>query len=263
MSRSSPATSAGRSGVVAAVRESQSTVVIRLSLLRVSRFVHPQEARWRSVGPLAAATRTYATRPEQATPTASPRSRSTGPRCATPSGRRRCSSSRTPSTHARDDVEVGVIILTGEGDRRPSARAATSASAATTATSATTRSPSRHRPAQRARPADPDPPPAQAGRRDGRRLRDRRRPRAARRLRPHDRRRQRPLRPDRAEGRQLRRRLRRRLPGAHRRPEEGARDLVPVPPVRRPAGARHGPRQHGRAARRARGRDRRSGAARC
>ena len=46
------------------------------------------------------------------------------------------------------------------------------------------------------------------------------------------------------------------LHGAHRRPEEGARDLVPVPPVRRPAGARHGPRQHRGAARRARGRDR-------
>ena len=39
------------------------------------------------------------------------------------------------------------------------------------------------------------------------------------------------------------------VPGAHRRPEEGARDLVPVPPVRRAAGARHGPREHGRAAR--------------
>ena len=45
------------------------------------------------------------------------------------------------------------------------------------------------------------------------------------------------------------------LPRAHRRPQEGARDLVPVPPVRRAGGARHGPRQHGRPARRARGRD--------
>ena len=34
------------------------------------------------------------------------------------------------------------------------------------------------------------------------------------------------------------------LHGAHRRPEEGARDLVPLPPVRRAAGARDGPRQH-------------------
>ena len=41
------------------------------------------------------------------------------------------------------------------------------------------------------------------------------------------------------------------------RAEEGARDLVPVPPVRRAAGARHGPREHGRPARGARGGDRR------
>ena len=39
-------------------------------------------------------------------------------------------------------------------------------------------------------------------------------------------------------------------------PEEGARDLVPVPPVRRAAGARHGPGQHRGAARRARDGDR-------
>ena len=37
------------------------------------------------------------------------------------------------------------------------------------------------------------------------------------------------------------------------RAQEGPRDLVPVPPVRRPAGARHGPRQRGRPRRRARG----------
>ena len=72
----------------------------------------------------------------------------------------------------------------------------------------------RRRALPRHRPARADPPPAQAGRGDGRRLRDRRRPRAAPRLRPHDRRRQRALRPDRAEGRLVRRRLRR---GAARR----------------------------------------------
>ena len=110
---------------------------------------------------------------------------------------------------------------------RPSARAATSASGATTATSATTTarasagstcSTSRSRSAA-----------AEAGRRDGRRLGHRRRARAARRVRPHDRRRQRPLRPDRPEGGQLRRRVRLGAAGPHRRPEEGARDLVPVP----------------------------------
>ncbi len=88
----------------------------------------------------------------------------------------------------------------------------------------------------------------EAGDRDGRRLRDRRRPRAAHDLRPDDRRRQRALRPDRPEGRQLRRRLRRVVHGAHRRPEEGARDLVPVPAVRRAAGAGDGAGQRGRAA---------------
>ncbi len=108
---------------------------------------------------------------------------------------------------------------------------------------------------QRPRSADAHPLPAQAGRRDGRRLRDRRRPRAPPGLRPDDRRRQRAVRPDRAAGRQLRRRVRQLVPRPDRRPEEGARDLVPVPPVRRQGGARHGPRQHGRAARRARGDD--------
>ena len=53
------------------------------------------------------------------------------------------------------------------------------------------------------------------------------------------------------------------LPRAHRRPEEGARNLVPLPPVRRAAGARHGAGQHRGAARRPRSGDARSGAARC
>ena len=83
------------------------------------------------------------------------------------------------------------------------------------------------------------------------------------RLRPHDRRRQRPLRPDRPEGRQLRRRLRRQPAGRPGRPEEGEGDLVPLPPVRRPAGARHGPGQHRRPARASSRRRRSSGAARC
>ena len=38
------------------------------------------------------------------------------------------------------------------------------------------------------------------------------------------------------------------LSGPHRRGEEGARDLVPVPPLYRRAGARHGARQRGGAA---------------
>ena len=59
---------------------------------------------------------------------------------------------------------------------------------------------------------------------------------------------------------QLRRRLRLGPARAHRRPEEGARDLVPLRAVRRAGRARHGPRQQGRAARRPRGRDGRVGA---
>ena len=53
------------------------------------------------------------------------------------------------------------------------------------------------------------------------------------------------------------------LHGAHRRPEEGARDLVPVPPVRRAAGARDGPRQHASCRTSGSKRRRCSGAARC
>ena len=115
----------------------------------------------------------------------------------------------------------------------------------------------RHRPAQRARPPGADPPAPEAGRRDGRGVRDRRRPRAARRVRPHDRGRQRPLRPDGPQGRLLRRRIRLRPARAHGGAEEGARDLVPLRAVRRRRGRAHGPRQHGRAARGPRGRDRR------
>ena len=135
---------------------------------------------------------------------------------------------------------------------RRSARAATRRSAATTATSPTGAS---RRPPRRHRPAGADPAAAEAGGGDGRRLRGRRRPHPPPLLRPDDRRRQRPLRADRAAGRQLRRRLRR-LPAARpRRDQEGEGDLAPVPPVRRRGGARDGPGQRGRPARRARARD--------
>src|SRR4051812_19322061 len=109
----------------------------------------------------------------------------------------------------------------------------------------------------RDRPARADAPAPQADRGHGGRLCDRRRPRAAPRLRPHDRRRQRALRPGRAEGRLVRRRLRRRPALQPRRAQARQGDVVPVPPVRRPAGVRDGARQHGRAARPPRGRDRR------
>ena len=71
----------------------------------------------------------------------------------------------------------------------------------------------------------------------------RRRPHPSSGLRPDDRRRQRRLRPDRTAGRELRRWLRRLPPGAQRRGQEGEGDLVPLPALRRPGGARYGPGQ--------------------
>ena len=114
----------------------------------------------------------------------------------------------------------------------------------------------RPRPPQRPRPPAPDPLAADPGHRPRQRLRDRRRPRPARRVRPLDRERERDLRPGRAAGRQLRRRLRHRPARPPRRRQEGQGDLVPVPPVLGPGGARDEPRQQGRAAGRPRGRGR-------
>ena len=115
----------------------------------------------------------------------------------------------------------------------------------------------------RHRPARADPPAAQAGRGDGRRLRDRRRPRAAPRLRPDDRRRQRALRPDRARAsaRSTAASARACWPtwSGPRRPRRSGSCAASTTP----AGARDGAGQHRRAARAPRGGDRRSGAARC
>ena len=83
-----------------------------------------------------------------------------------------------------------------------------------------------------------DPHASQTRHRHGGRLCHRRRTRAAPGLRPDHRRRQRRVRSDRAARRQLRRRLRRHLHGAHRRPQEGARDLVSVPALHGAASAR-------------------------
>ena len=154
----------------------------------------------------AASTPTSSTR----RPTGSRRSRSTGPRSATPSGRRPWSSSATRSTRARDDTEVGVDHL---HRRRHQGLLLRRRPADPRRRRLHRRRRGRHagrRPPRRQRPPRPDPAPAEAGGRDGRRLRDRRRPHPPPRLRPDDRRRQRPLRPDRPPGRQLRRRLRRR-----------------------------------------------------
>ena len=207
------------------------------------------------VEPRRASTRTSATR----RPRGSPRSRSTGPRCHNAFRPQTLVEVSAALEAAREDPEVGVIVLTGEGERgvllgrRPDG-------------------PRRHRlhrrgrlrrPLPRHRPAGADAPPAEAGGRDGRRLRGRRRPRPPRLLRPDDRRRQRPLRPDRAAGRLLGRRLRR-LPAARPgRDQEGEGVLAALPPVRRRGGARDGPRQHRRPARPSSSARRSPGAARC
>ena len=162
-------------------------------------------------------------------------------------------------TRAREDTTVGVIILTGEG---PDAFCSGGDQRVRGDTGYETE-PGARRALPRHRPARADPPHAEAGRRDGRRLRDRRRPRAARRLRPDDRRRERPLRPDRPARRLVRRRLRREHPRRPDRPEAREGDLVPVPPVRRAPGARLGPRQRRRAARASSSRRPSRGAARC
>ena len=146
--------------------------------------------------------------------------------------------------HVRDDPTIGVVLLTGEGParlllgRRPAHPRRRRL-----------RRPGRRPAAERARPPAPDSRAAQARDRHGRRLRHRRRPRPARRVRPDHRRRQRALRPDRPARRQLRRRLRLDAAGPTRRRQEGQGNLVPVPPVLGPGSPRHGPGQRRRAAR--------------
>ena len=115
--------------------------------------------------------------------------------------------------------------------------------------------PAGRRPARRGRPPRPDPAPAEARGRDGRRLRRRRRAHPAPGLRHDDRRRERRVRPNRPAGRQLRRRLRREPARPQRRRQEGQGVLVPLPPLRRGGGAGDGARQRRRSARRARARD--------
>ncbi len=162
-------------------------------------------------------TRTSATRSR----TGSPRSRSTGPRCATRSARETLIEISDALERAREDTSVGVIVLTGEGplafcsggDQRVRGDTGYVAGGRV------------GRALPRDRPARADAAAAQADRRDGRRLRDRRRARAARGVRPHDRGRQRPLRPDRPEGRELRRRLRRQRCWPRRSGQKKAKEI--------------------------------------
>ena len=158
---------------------------------------------------------------------------------------------------ARDDPSVGVVVLTGAGSRRILLGRRPEDPGRRRLHRRRRGGPAGDRPAQRARPPDPDPPPAQAGGGHGGRLRHRRGPHPPPGLRPDHRRRQRPVRPDRAEGGQLRRRLRGQPAGPVDRPEAGQGGLVPLPPVRRGHGQVVGTGQRGGAAGRPRGRDRR------
>ena len=165
---------------------------------------------------------------------------------------------------ARDDASIGVIILTGanHGGRHED-EAFCSGGDQKVRGSGGYVGRGQHPAPERARPAAADPRGAQAGHRHGQRLRHRRRSRAAHPVRPVHCRGNGEVRPDGSEGGQLRRRLRRGLPGGHGRPEEGARDLVPVPSVHGAGGARHGHGQQGGALRAAGGGDACSGRARC
>ncbi len=130
---------------------------------------------------------------------------------------------------ARWDPAVGVVVLTGAGDK-----------AFCSGGDQKERGQGGYAPARpaadgRRSAAQRDPAHPQARHRHGQRLRHRRRARAARALRPVDRLGHRGLRPDGAARGQRGRRPRHRLPRARRGREEGAGDLVHVPAVLGPA----------------------------
>jgi Enoyl-CoA hydratase/isomerase len=148
-------------------------------------------------------------------------------------------------TRAWASPDVGVVCLTGAGDRA-FCTGGDQKQRGDGGLRAVELGPVRGRAATRAHPRHP-----QAGDRGGQRLRDRGRACPARHLRPHDRRRHRPLRPDRPARGRVRRRLRHRLPGARDRREARPRGLDALPAVRRGDRGALGPGQHGRPGRRA------------
>ncbi len=154
---------------------------------------------------------------------------------------------RDAFNRARDDTEVGSIIFTGAGDRGVLLGRRPADPRRRRLHRRRRGGPEGRRAPRRGRPPRADPAPAEAGRRDGRGLRGRRRAHPPPRLRPDDRRRERALRPDRAAGGLVRRRLRRVAPRQQHRRQARQGDLVPLPPLRRGRGARDGPREHGRA----------------
>ena len=145
---------------------------------------------------------------------------------------------RDAFNRARDDTEVGSIIFTGAGDEAFCSGGDQRIRGDDGYIGDDEVAAEGRRPAGRRRPARADPPLPKpvvamvAG------LRGRRRPHPAPRLRPDDRRRERPLRADRPAGRQLRRRLRRLAARQQHRRQARQGDLVPLPPLRRGRGAR-------------------------
>ena len=116
--------------------------------------------------------------------------------------------------------EVGVVCLTGAGDRAFCTGGDQKQRAETGDYGPSESGLFEVETLHRADPRDP-----QAGDRGGERLRDRRRPRAARALRPDDRRRHRGVRPDRPAGRLVRRRLRHRATWRASSGEKRAREI--------------------------------------
>lgn len=149
-------------------------------------------------------------------------------------------------TVARDDPSIGVIILTGanHGGRHEDEAFCSGGDQKIRGNGGYVGEDSIPAP-QRAGPAEAHPRGAQARRRHGERLRHRRRTRAAHPVRPVHCGGNGQVRPDRPQGGQLRRRLWRRLSGGHRGSEEGARDLVSLPPVHGCRGAGNGPGEQG------------------
>ena len=151
---------------------------------------------------------------------------------------------------AREDPTIGVVLLTGAGPHTDGKYAFCAGGDQSVRGPRGVHRRGGRAAAQRARPPKADSLDAEGRDRARGGLRDRRRPRAPCGVRSQHRGRQRDLRPGRTEDGQLRRRVWLQLPGAGRRPEEGARDLVPLPAIQREGGARDGPGQHGGAGRR-------------
>ena len=144
---------------------------------------------------------------------------------------------------AWEDDDIGVVVLTGAGDKAFS-------SGGDQKVARQGRLPGRHGAHEaphhgtaRRHPHDP-----QAGHRRGQRLRHRRRARAARHLRPLAGVGERDIRADGAARGEFRRGVRHGVPRAGCRREEGAGDLVPLPPVLGAGSAGYGAGEQGRAA---------------